>query len=304
MVKIHWNLTKPYLTNNTHYVLWPENAFNLGWMEELLNHPQVLALRDSLESYPNLQLITGAVLYEQYQPENTANIPVNTRYLDVDQQRVWYNTYNGALELNTNLDLRLRTKIHLAPLEETTVYPLLIDFIRKFIPSLGGHSFSVWSDNQNVFHNHTNVTPLVCYESFFGHTVKDFVYQGANLLFVILNEGWMDDDQQAQQFMQYASLRAIENRRDIVRSSNKGVTCFIDQKGVIEQAATDNTPTALVGEARVNKKKTIYTITGDYIGWIMLVIFSTYSTVLCIASFKYLLAYNYSAKRILLKRTA
>ena len=124
------------------------------------------------------------------------------------------------------------------------------------------------------------------------------------MLFVILNEGWMDDDQQAQQFMKYASLRAIENRRDIVRSSNKGITCFMDQKGMIEQAITDNTSTVLIAEARVNKKKTFYTMTGDYIGWIAVAAFTVYSVTLLIAFIRYVLTYNYNAKQVLLKRAA
>lgn len=304
MVKVHWELTQPYLNSHTRYILWPEGAVNVGWLEELSTHTQVQDLRNKLRNYPDTQLITGAVIHEQYQPADTARIPANVDYIKVAQQKVWYNTYNGALQLNATSGAKLRTKIHMTPLEETTVYPLLVNFLRKFIPSLGGFHFSTWSGNQNVFHNQTDVTPVICYESFFGHTVKDFVYQGADLLFVILNEGWMDDDQQAQQFMQYASLRAIENRRDIVRSSNKGITCFMDQKGMIEQAISDNTSTVLIAEARVNKKKTFYTMTGDYIGWIAVVAFTVYSVTLLIAFIRYVLTYNYNAKQVLLKRAA
>ncbi len=275
-LKVHWDLTQPYLNNNTRYILWPENALIFDWLEELPTHPQIQALQDKLKSYPNTRLITGAVMHEQYQPHDTSFIPANTQYLDVAQQKVWYNTYNGALQMSATTDMQLRTKIHLAPLEETTVYPLLINFLRKFIPSLGGFHFSAWTKNQNVFYGQTNVTPLICYESFFSHTVKDYVYQGADLLFIILNEGWMDNDQQAQQFMQYASLRAIENRRDIVRSSNKGITCFIDQKGVIEQSVVDNTDATLVGEVSANHRKTFYTITGDYLAWIAVAVFTVY----------------------------
>ncbi len=270
--KVHWDLTKPLLNSDTDYILWPENAINLGWLNELPLHPQIQMLRDSLSPYPNSRLVMGAILYEQYQPTGNSEIPVNARSMDVGGQQVWYNTYNSALQLGGKTDIQLRTKIHLAPLEETTVYPIVVNFFRKFIPSLGKRSFSTRTSNQDVFKSQTSFTPLICYESLFGHTTRRVVREGADLLFVILNEGWMDDDQQAAQFMQYASLRAIENRRSIVRSSNKGFTCFIDQRGVVQQSVTSNSATAISGEVQTNRAKTFYTLAGDYVAWGALII--------------------------------
>ena len=298
LINLHWDLTRPYLNDNTRYVLWPENAMNLGWMETLPAHPPVVSLQDSLQSYPHLQLITGAILYERYPVDDPTHLPPNVRYLDVDQQRVWYNTYNGALQLNADLDMRLRTKIHLTPLEETTVYPLLINFLRGFIPSLGGHFFSVWPGNQDVFRNQTHVTPVICFESFFGHTVRGFVRQGADALFVMLNEGWMDDDQQAQQFMQYASLRAIETRRSVVRTSNLGISCFMDQRGVVTQAATDNTPTALVGQVLLNHHQTIYTLAGDYLSWAAVAVMMMYTIRLLLTLIRVLINHHSMKERL------
>ncbi|MBD0257160.1 MAG: apolipoprotein N-acyltransferase, partial [Cytophagales bacterium] len=300
LIKVHWRLTQKYLRDSTRYILWPENSFNMGWLEELAVNPQLAALRDSLKNYPNAQLITGTISYERYQPGDLDQIPANTRYLEVKQQKIWYNTYNSALQLNAGPAVLFRTKIHLVPLEETTVYPVVINFMRKFIASLGGDTFSTRPVNQHLFHNQEVVAPLICYELFFGNTVRKFVNQGANLLFVILNEGWIDDDKQAAQFMQYTSLRAIENRRSIVRSSNKGITCFIDQRGIVTQAFADNAATSLTGKAKLNRKKTFYTMTGDYIGWLSALVFATYLAGLPIAFVRMMVKSN--AKKVLLKR--
>lgn len=302
LIKIHWDLTKRHLSNRTRYVLWPENAFNLGWLEALPANPLVLALRDSLKKYPDVQLITGAVLYERHLSTSGDPVPANTQYLEVDDQKIWYNTYNTALQLNAGPEVRLRTKVHLVPLEETTVYPPVVNLFRAFIPSLGGMFFSTRAANQHLFHNRETVVPLICYESFFGNTVRNFVGGGGNLLFVILNEGWIDDDQQAVQFVQYAALRAIENRRSIVRSSNKGITCFIDQRGMITRAVADNAATALSGSVRVNRQKTLYAMTGDCLGWLAVATFAALGSAGVVAFAK--AGIKYRAKNVRLPRAA
>lgn len=302
LVKVHWALTKKHLSNRTRYVLWPENAFNLGWLEELPAHPLVLALRDSLKQYPDARLITGAVLYERHLPADAGPVPVNTQSFEANARKIWYNTYNTAVQLNAGPEVQLRTKIHLVPLEETTVYPPVVNLFRKFIPSLGGMFFSTRAANQHLFQNRETVVPLICYESFFGNTVRNFVGGGGNLLFVILNEGWIDDEQASAQFMQYAALRAIENRRGIVRSSNRGITCFIDQRGRITRAVVDHAATALSGSVRVNRQKTFYTLTGDYLGWMALAGFAGLGAALVVAFARVSLKDH--AKKVRVKRAA
>jgi|GEM_PF-3231730 len=141
LVQVHWALTKKHLSNRTRCILWPENSFNLGWLEELPANPLVLALRDSLKKYPDARLITGAVLYERHLPGDTGPVPVNTQSLEVNARKIWYNTYNAAVQLNAGPEVQLRTKVHLVALEETTVYPPVVNLFRKFIPSLGGLFF-------------------------------------------------------------------------------------------------------------------------------------------------------------------
>ncbi|MNY43487.1 Apolipoprotein N-acyltransferase [compost metagenome] len=63
----------------------------------------------------------------------------------------------------------------------------------------------------------------------------------------------------------YAKLRAIENRRYVVRSANTGISCFINQKGDVIKQAGWWTRTALKADINLNDELTLYTRTGDVI---------------------------------------
>ncbi len=66
--------------------------------------------------------------------------------------------------------------------------------------------------------------------------------------------------------MYYASLRAIENRREVLRSANTGISCRIDRKGKIHEKTNWWEPTVLKVEANNHAQITFYTKNGDYIG--------------------------------------
>ena len=65
--------------------------------------------------------------------------------------------------------------------------------------------------------------------------------------------------------MIYARLRAIENRRDIARSANTGISAIINARGEIIKKTKFNTKTVLLGSIASRSKLTFYTIYGDII---------------------------------------
>ena len=50
-------------------------------------------------------------------------------------------------------------------------------------------------DTRSVFTSNTgiSVAPMICYESIYGDFVRGFVKNGANILFVLTNDGWWDN---------------------------------------------------------------------------------------------------------------
>jgi apolipoprotein N-acyltransferase len=92
------------------------------------------------------------------------------------------------------------------------------------------------------------------------------VRKGANVLFIITNDGWWGNTPGHKQHLSFASLRAIETRRSIARSANTGVSCFVNQRGDIQQATKYWERDVIRQEINLNSKITFYTRFGDYFG--------------------------------------
>jgi apolipoprotein N-acyltransferase len=83
---------------------------------------------------------------------------------------------------------------------------------------------------------------------------------------IITNDGWWRDTPGHRQHLNYARLRAIENRRSIARSANTGISAFINQRGDIVEQKGWWERGYLTGSLNLNEDKTIFTLYGDIIG--------------------------------------
>jgi len=116
------------------------------------------------------------------------------------------------------------------------------------------------------------ISTVICYESVFGHLVRNFVNSGANLLTIITNDGWFGTTSGPYQHAQYAVYRAVENRVSIVRAANTGVSELIDPAGRILKKAPLNSRMSLSGLLPIQKKLTLYTRYGEWFGYLNLVV--------------------------------
>ena len=69
---------------------------------------------------------------------------------------------------------------------------------------------------------------FICYESVFPNFVRKFAADGAEVLFNISNDGWFGKSAAREQHLSMVRMRAAENRRWILRSTNDGITATID----------------------------------------------------------------------------
>ena len=74
----------------------------------------------------------------------------------------------------------------------------------------------------------------VCFEDAFSRDVMRDL-PGANVLVNASNDAWFGDSLAPHQHLQMAQMRAIETGRPMVRSTNTGISAFIDSQGRIEQ---------------------------------------------------------------------
>ena len=77
-----------------------------------------------------------------------------------------------------------------------------------------------------------NILPLICYEIIF----TEFIQQSkkdTNLIINISEDGWFGNSIGPHQHFSKAVFRAIEQNSFLIRSANKGISAFIDNKGKI-----------------------------------------------------------------------
>ena len=147
-------------------------------------------------------------------------------------------------------------------------YPKLFRFLERWAINLGGTSGSLGLQNERTVFtasNGTRIAPVICFESVFGEFVGEYVRNGAELIFVVTNDGWWGTTAGHKQHLGFSSVRAIEARRDIVRSANTGISCFVDQRGMIRIPAKYGVEASLRSQVLPNDKLTFYTRHGDYI---------------------------------------
>jgi apolipoprotein N-acyltransferase len=126
-----------------------------------------------------------------------------------------------------------------------------------------------------VIQPNVTLAPIICYESIYGDFVRQQVQKGAQALCVITNDGWWGNTPGYKQHFSFARLRAIENRRWVLRSANTGSSGSIDPSGKIIKKTPYWVKTAFSQTIQLRSDQTFYTTYGDWlaglsISWILL----------------------------------
>ena len=94
----------------------------------------------------------------------------------------------------------------------------------------------------------------ICFEDVFSRQIMLALPQ-ANLLVNVSNDAWFGNSSAPHQHLQIAQMRAQETERVMIRSTNTGVSAFIDHKGRIidqtRQFATESVSASLLGRSGV-----------------------------------------------------
>jgi apolipoprotein N-acyltransferase len=108
---------------------------------------------------------------------------------------------------------------------------------------------------------------FICYEAVFADEVRQFARLGAEVFVNISDDGWYGDTSAPWQHLNMARMRAIENRRWILRDTNNGVTAAIDPYGRVRQSIPRHVVDALPAQYGFRDDVTFYTAHGDVFGW-------------------------------------
>ncbi len=266
-------LADSVVDENTEYVVAPETALPDGlWENDLETHPHIQLLKKFQSNYPGLSWVIGMASNYYYEDSTKRSITAR-RFTEAPG---YYDSYNTAIQIEHDEPIQIHHKSKLVPGVERMPYPAIFNYLSRFAIDLGGTTGSLGTQSSpSVFTNSKGVSiaPVICYESVYGDYLTEYIKKGASLIFIITNDGWWHNTPGYRQHLTYASLRAIELRRSIARSANTGISCFVNQRGDIIDRTSWWVPAAFKGELNRNTTMTIYALTGDILGKLM-VLFS------------------------------
>jgi apolipoprotein N-acyltransferase len=107
---------------------------------------------------------------------------------------------------------------------------------------------------------------VICNEVMFPEIVGRRVAQGAAYLVNPSNDSWVPDPQFAMHQFQIASVRAVEQRRYLVRTSTSGPSAIVDPWGRVQVRTEPFTRDVIVGSIRPRTERSVYGRIGDLFG--------------------------------------
>jgi len=225
----YFKLSNECLKQGAKIVIWPETALPIYLLSAEYDY-----LTDSIYSYViknNIHLLTGMPDFQTYfeNPPEDAKKSQNSDY--------YFTTYNSILLFNPiSKEIQKYGKMHLVPLGEKVPFVESLPFLGDFFKwNVGISSWNTGRDttifNLVIDNDTIKLAGLVCFESVFPSFVSEFAKRGAEFLVVVTNDSWYGNSSGPYQHKEFAALRAVENRKALVRSANGGISCLIDEFG-------------------------------------------------------------------------
>ena len=229
-------------------------------------HPDLVAWPESPAPYfeedPRLQHSLIALATTVQAPLVVGSIGADTSP-DMQTQR----NYNSALIVGPDgARIGRYDKIHLVPFGEYVPFRDLLSFAHKLTGRVS--SFDRGEMRKTFRLNGHRYGVFICYEAVFADEVRQFARFGAEVLVNISDDGWYGDTSAPWQHLNMARMRAIENRRWILRDTNNGVTAVIDPYGRVRQSIPRHAVDALPAQYGFRDDITFYTEHGDVFAWL------------------------------------
>lgn len=257
---------------NPDMMILHETATPYYFLDEynMMKSKRFFDLADSSGKY-----IFMGIPHRYYYKENDI-IPSDHRTTDGSKRK--FDVFNSAILIEPHISpqtFNIHKKVKLVPFSERIPYQEKVPFLKKWFT--WGVGISGWQlgNKQTIFTLKdsakgidTKFAGLICYEQVFSEFVSEFTKKGAEYIIIVTNDGWWGDTSGPEQHNQYAVLRAIENRKWVVRCAQTGVSCFIDPLGNIYDRIEYWQTGAVDRNIIANTEQTFYSLNGDIIGLI------------------------------------
>lgn len=274
-------LAEGAMTDATRLVVFPETAlqeraeinltergvvFHGLWENALDSARSVRRFRAFQRAHPQVALLCGMSSDRWFRNADARTSAARP----IKGSPFWYEAYNAALWMPASGALESYHKSKLVAGPELVPFEFILGHLGDLAMDLGGTTGTLGQQEERAVLRDASaplaVIPAICYESVFGEHLAAHARNGGELIAVMTNDGWWGDSPGYRQHLTFSSLRAIELRRDVVRSANTGTSCFVDQLGVVRQATDWWVPAAIRSRVHPNTTLTFFARYGDLIG--------------------------------------
>lgn len=196
-------------------IVWPESALPWG----LYDHPQHPQFINDVLSLGPFSLMTGVDIQE----------PNGASYTSAG-------LFRSSFE-----SLQAYHKAHLVPFGEYLPLRHELPFMEPLLGGLLPGDFEPGPSLEPLILDEPKVQiiPLICFEDTVGRLARHFVRDEPQLIINITNDGWFLDSVEPLAHLSNAIFRAVELRRPMIRACNTGVTCVVNDRGIITARLED-----------------------------------------------------------------
>lgn len=270
-------LSKQAVNNGAEMLIWPETALPVYLFGG--NYPGTVSRIYDFLRTNNVQLLTGMPDLIYYEGDN---YPSDAKVNKIGTFH--YATYNAVLLLNPySGEIQRYGKMKLVPFGERVPFVDALPFLGSFIQwGVGISGWNVGRDTVNfnvstfkpvqteqvaehvtkssaAVNKSFKVNALICYESIYPTFIANFTQKGSEMIAVVTNDSWYGNSSGPYQHKEISVLRAVENRRSVVRAANGGISCYINPLGVTECATGMFTKGYLNANVELENRMTFFT---------------------------------------------
>ena len=236
--------------NHLDLIVWPESPAPFYTSDPLFREPVSEMARET-----HAWVVTGAIGNSPAAQNGTATSEVFNSAALVSPSGEWTARYD---------------KVHLVPFGEYLPFPRLFAFAGGLTKAVG--EFTAGASRAPLDAGGKELGVFICYESVFPGEVRQFAYQGAQVLVNLSNDGWYGDSGAYAQHLNQTRMRAMENDRWLLSATNTGVTASIDPYGRVVTRLARKERAALVAPYSLTSVTTFYTRHGDWFSWLCAII--------------------------------
>jgi apolipoprotein N-acyltransferase len=250
------------VSSNTALIVAPETAYWQNIAESSVSSDRLYRLLSSAQVDLNNASILWGVASTRTFPKKTAVTMVS------NGDGTYTEDYNASLFIQPDGSPAFIRKSKLVPGVEKVPFAEIFPFMQDWAISMDGTAvgYGVESAPKIFETKQFKLAPVICYESIFGGFVAEQCRKGAEVICIITNDGWWRDTPGYRQHASFASLRAIENRRAVLRSANTGTSCVVNQRGDIMYATNWMEKATIRATINLNQETTVYATYGDVLG--------------------------------------